>query len=123
MDQQGMEQIGALLNATTPPDTTPCPASPRVKSVCFNRASNRWSTLRTKTKSRIGYHCGMRKRLGPVNWAAFVEYAEAKHKTAFFRAFTPASGILVCKGELDGEPCPQKLKVDLTRISSIQPGT
>ena len=122
MDQQCMEQIEALLNATTPADTTPCPASPRVKSLCFKRASNRWSTLLTKTKSRIGDQCGMRKRLGPANWATFVEYAEAKHKTAFFRAFTPVSGILMCNGELDGEPCPKKLKVDLTRISSIQCG-
>ena len=122
MDQQYMEQIETLLNATAPLDTTPCPSSPRVESICFKRASNRWSALLTKTKSRIGYHCGMRKRLGPVNWAAFVKYAEDKHKTAFIRAFTPVSGILVCNGKLDEGPCPKELKVDLTCISSIQCG-
>ena len=105
-----MEPIAALplLRSSPPVDTTPCPASPRVKSVCFKRASNRWSTLLTKTKSRIGYHYGMHTRLGEANYAAFVKYAEAKYKTAYIRAFTPVSGVLCCNGKLDGGGCPKK---------------
>lgn len=58
------------------------------------------SALLTQTKSRIGHKCGMRKRLGEANWAAFVKHAEAEHKAAFFRAFTPASVMLCCEGKL-----------------------
>ena len=117
-----MEPIKALplLGTRRPPNTAICPASPRVKSLCFNRASDRWSALLTKTKSRIGHTQGMRKRLGKANWAAFVKYAEVEYKTAFFRAFTPVSGLLCCNGELDGVPCPKKLEVDLKSLSSIQ---
>ena len=115
-----MEPIEALLSTRRPPNTAVCPASPRVKSLCFKRASNRWSGLLTKTKSRIGHKCGMRKRLGEANWAAFVKYAETEYKTAFIRAFTPVSGLLRCNGELDGVPCPKKLEVDLKSLSSIQ---
>ena len=117
-----MEPIEALplLESSSPVDKTPCPANPMVKSVCFKRASNRWSTLLTKTKSRIGFEHGMRKRLGKANWASFVKYAEENHKTAFIRAFTPASGILCCNGKLDGAPCPKKLQVKLKDIASIE---
>ena len=52
---------------------------------------------------RIGAKCG--QRLGEANWAAFVKYAEGEHKEAFFRALTPASGVLCCEGKLDGAPC------------------
>ena len=44
-----------------------CLASAAVQRVCRERASKRWSALLTQTKSRIGYRCGMRKRLGEAN--------------------------------------------------------
>ena len=52
-----------------------CPASAAIQKVCRIRASKRWSALLTQTKSRIGFKCGMRERLGEANWAAFVKYA------------------------------------------------
>ena len=79
----------------------------------FWSASRRWSALLTQTKSRIGHQYGMRKRLGETNWAAFVRYAEAEHKDAFFRAFTPVSGVLRCEGKIKGTPCPKAIRVDL----------
>jgi hypothetical protein len=91
-----------------------------VKSVCFNRASNRWSTLFTRTKSCIGHKYSTRKRLGEAHWATFVKYVEAKYTTAFVHAFTPVSGVLCCNGKLDGGECPKKLQVDLESISSIE---
>ena len=57
------------------PSKSTCPARIEVKRVCWERASKRWSALLTQTKSRIGHNCGMRKRLGEANWAAFVKYA------------------------------------------------
>ena len=113
-------EVLPLLGSSQPVDTTSCPASPRVKSVCFKRASNRWSTLLTKTKSRIAHKHGMRKRLGEAHWAAFVKYAEAEYKTSFVRMFTPVSGELCCEGKLDGGPCPKRVRMDLTRISSVE---
>ena len=92
-----------------------CPASAAVAKLCRTRASKRWSALLTQTKSRIGFKCGMRERLGETNWAAFVKYAEAEHKAAFFRALTPASGVLRCEGTLDGAPCPTAVALDLAR--------
>ena len=71
-----------------------CPASTAVVRVCRERASKRWSALLIQSKSRIGFTCGMRKRLGEIHWAAFAKYAEAEHKAAFFRALTPTSGLL-----------------------------
>jgi hypothetical protein len=79
-----------------------CPASTAVVRVCRERASKRWSALLTQTKSRIGHNGGMRKRLGEKHWAAFVRYAEAEYKAAFFNALTPASGVLCCEGKLGG---------------------
>lgn len=94
-----------------------CPASAAVKKVCRVRASKRWSALLTQAKSRIGFKCGMRARLGEAHWAAFVKYAEAEHKPAFLRALTPASGVLCCEGKLDGTPCPKAVSVDLRRVT------
>ena len=85
-------------------------------------ASKRWSALLTQAKSRIGHKCGMRERLGEAHWATFVRYAEGEHKARFFRAFTPASGVLCCEGKLDGTPCPKQVRIDLKRISSMQCG-
>jgi hypothetical protein len=95
----------------------PCPASAGVVKVCRERASKRWSALLTQAKSRIGFKFGMRKRLGGVHWAAFVKYAESRHKAAFFRALTPPSGVLCCEGRLDGGPCPKRLQLDLKSVS------
>ena len=58
---------------------TSCPAHAAVVKVCRERASKRWSALLTQAKSRIGFKCGMRKRLGEAHWAAFVRYAEVRH--------------------------------------------
>ena len=99
-----------------------CPARASIQRLCRTRASKRWSALLTQAKSRIGHKCGMRKRLGEANWAAFVRYAEAEHKAAFFRAFTPASGALRCEGKLGGAPCPTRVQVDLKRVSSAECG-
>jgi hypothetical protein len=53
------------------------PMPQKVKALCRNRATKRWSTLLTQNKSRIGCNCGMRKRFGEIHWAAFVKFAEA----------------------------------------------
>ena len=97
-----------------------CPASAKVKQVCRTRASKRWSALLTQTKSRIGFKCGMRERLGSAHWAAFVRYAESEHKAAFFRALTPSSGLLCCEGKIDGTPCPKAVGIDLKRVSATE---
>ena len=60
---------------------------------------------------------------GNCYWAAFVKYAVAEHKEAFFRAFTPASGVLRCEGKLDGHECPQSVQMDLTQVSSTECGS
>ena len=64
----------------------------------------------------------MRQRLGEANWAAFVKYAEAHHKDNFFRALTPASGVLCCEGRLEGQPCPKDLCIDLRAVSTAECG-
>ena len=107
-----------LLGFRRKPPKAICPAPKKVKALCRDRASKRWSTLLTLTKSRIGYNCGMRQRLGDANWAAFVEYAEAHHKEDFFRALTPASGVLCCEGRLEGQPCPKNICVDLRAVTT-----
>jgi hypothetical protein len=97
-----------------------CPASAAIQKVCRIRASKRWSALLTQTKSRIGFKCGMRKRLGEVHWAAFVKYAEDEHKASFVRALTPAAGMLCCEGKLDGTACPKAVVIDLKRVSAAE---
>ena len=79
-----MERARALPSSgrQRPPEGRALPAD--VRGVCRDRASKRWSALLTQSKSRIGHKCGMRKRLGEAHWAAFVWYAEAEHKAAFF---------------------------------------
>ena len=96
-----------------------CPAILAVKQVCRERASKHWSALLTQIKSRIGFKCGMRKRLGDANWNAFVRSAEAKFKADFFDALTPATGVLRCEGKLNGPPCPKSLRIDLTHMSCV----
>lgn len=98
-----------------------------VAQVSRGRALKRWSALLTQTKSRIGYKCGMRKRLGEANWKAFVRYAEAWHKESFVRALLPSCGMLSCVGKLDGSPCPQQKQINLlttshTRLATQLPG-
>ena len=99
-----------------------CAASQAVKRVCRERASKRWSALLTQTKSRIGYKCGMRSRLGEANWAAFVRYADAEYKADFFLALTPPTAVLCCEGRLNGAPCPKQVQIDLRRASSRECG-
>jgi hypothetical protein len=116
-----------------------CPASHVVKQLCRDRASRRWSALLTHTMGGSmggsmgrfmgGWSAlltqtksGMRKRLGEINWAAFVRYAEAEHKDAFFRAFTPVSGVLRCEGKISGAPCPKAIRVDLCVTTSHECG-
>ena len=81
--------------------------------LCMYRARKRWSALLTQKKSRIGFKCGMRKRLGENHWATFVRYATTNCKKAFIRALVPANGILCCAGKIDGTPCPNKLTISL----------
>ena len=97
-----------------------CPASAKVQSLCRMRASKRWSALLTQEKLRIGYRCGMRKRLGKAHWAAFVKYAEAEHKAQVFRALTPATDALCCAGKIDGTPYPKQVSIDMCSISSTE---
>ena len=99
-----------------------CPAPAGVKAICRDRASKRWSALLTQTKSRIGHRCGMKKRLGEAHWAAFVKYAEAEHKEAFFRTLTPSSGMLHCAGRLTGAPCPKMVCINLQSLSATECG-
>ena len=111
-----MEPRDALPGFRRRPTKQVCPAS--AAKVCRIRASKRWSALLTQTKSRIGFKCGMRERLGEVHWAAFVKYAEAEHKASFVRA--PASGMLCCEGKLDGTPCPKAVVIDLKRVAECE---
>jgi len=100
---------------------------PQVKALCRARALKRWSALVTQTKSRIGFKCGMRNRLGGANWCTFVKYAENYYKEAFVRALTPETGELCCNGKVDGTPCPKEVSIDLhtiehTELGKILPG-
>ena len=94
---QPMERPEALLGFRRRRSKDVCPASLAVKQVCRERASKHWSALLTQIKSRIGFKCGMRKRLGDANWNAFAHYAEAEFKADFFDALTPATGVLRCE--------------------------
>jgi hypothetical protein len=80
------------------------------------KATKPWSTLLTH-KSRIGYNCGMRQRLGEIHCAAFVKFVETTHKEAFCRALTPASGVLRCVGSIEGTPRPKGFCIDLQSLS------
>ena len=111
-----------LLGFRRKPSEAVCPAPAKVKALCRDRASKRWSSLLTITKSRIGHRCGMRKRLGEAHWAAFVKYAEAEFKESFFQALPPASGVLCCEGSLEGTPCPKAIAIDLKTISVTECG-
>ena len=62
----------------------------------------------------------MRKRLGEIHWAALVKDAEADHKEAFFRALTPASGVMCCEGSIEGMPCPKAVCIDLNSLSVVE---
>jgi len=97
-----------------------CPARVEIKKLCRHRASKRWSALLTQTKSRIGHKCGMRKRLGEANWAAFVRYATAQFKESFIRSLMPTSGVLCCEGTIHGAACPNHVHVDLMRTDTAQ---
>ena len=99
-----------------------CHVPKKVRALCRDRASKRWSALLTLTKSRIGYKCGMRQRLGEAHWAEFVRYAEAEHKEAFFEALTPTLGVLCCERRLEGVACPKNVGIDLTSVSIAECG-
>ena len=91
-----------------------------VRAVCRKRASQRWSSLLTQSKSRIGHDYKMRQRLGEKNWAAFVRYAESEFKEDFFDALVTSTGVLSCAGKLNGQPCPHKFEINLKAKSSIE---
>jgi hypothetical protein len=74
----------------------------------------------SRTESRIGYSCGMHKRLGEIHWAALVKDAEAEHKEAFLRALAPASGDLCCAGSIEGTPYPKAVCIDLNSLSVVE---
>lgn len=52
------------------------------------RGLQRWTVLLTATKSRIGFHNGMRAFLVPALWEDFVSYATSQWKTALLDRFT-----------------------------------
>ena len=87
-----------------------------VKALCRERALKRWSALLTQTESRIGFKCGMRKRLGEANFKAFVKYAEAHYKEVFVRGLTPTAGMLCCGGKIRGEACPKDIQINLQTV-------
>ncbi len=60
-----------------------------------------------------------RARLGEANWRAFVRYAEAYHKAAFFNTLTPPDAVLRCAGKLDGAPCPKHLCLTTTSLCDV----
>ena len=93
-----------------------------MKGVCRERASRRWSSLLTQTKSRIGHDAGMRERLDESNWAAFVRFAEMEYKEDFFSALTPSVSLLACEGRIDGSPSPRKFEIDLCGVSGSECG-
>merc|ERR1711908_152753 len=99
-----------------------CPAPLNVTQVCKHRACKRWSSLLTQTKSRIGFKCGMRKRLGETNWAAFIRYANAFFKAQFVHALMPASGMLCCNGSINGTPCPNGIAINLMQVTAAECG-
>ena len=119
-----MEHVSELplLGFRRRPAKMPCPVTEAVKRVCRKCAQKRWSALLTQTKSRIGFKCGMRKRLGEANWSAFVQYAKAEYKTDFLRALAPPSGVLCCEGKINGAPCPNGFRIRLSHISIAQCG-
>ena len=57
-----------------------------------------------------------------LRWAAFVRYAEAEHKGAFFRALAPVSGVLHCNGKIDGTPCAKAVCIDLRKLTRDECG-
>ena len=87
-----------------------CPASGAVRHVCRERAQKRRSALLTQTKSRIGFKCGMRRRLEEANWNAFVKFATAEQNADFLRALAPPGKVLCCKGKIDRSPCPNDVR-------------
>jgi len=93
-----------------------------IAKVCHTRALKRWSALLTANKSRIGFHGGMRKRLGEEQWTAFVKFAEIEYKPMFLRALQPIDGMIHCSGTLEGSPCPHDICINLNEVDSIELG-
>ena len=70
------------------------------------RGQGRWSTLLTSSDSRIA-STGIRARLGPQLWGAFVAYANKRFKPSFVALFEQgAESGLHCVGPLGSRGCP-----------------
>ena len=96
------------------------------RKLCRHRASKRWSSLLTQTRSRIGHNFGMRERLGKANWRAFVRYAVKHHKGAFLNTLVPPDAALCCAGKLARHtttavtPCRRRLCLVTTPLSEVK---
>ena len=95
------------------------------RKLCRHRASKRWSSLLTQTRSRIGHDFGMRERLGEANWRAFVRYAVQHHKGAFLNALVPPDAVLRCAGKLGrhtaaATPCTRRLCLATAPLSKVK---
>jgi len=95
------------------------------RKLCRHRASKRWSSLLTQTRSRIGHDFGMRERLGEASWRAFVRYAVKHHKVAFLNALVPPDAALRCAGKLARHttavtPCTRRLCLATAPLSEVK---
>lgn len=96
------------------------------RKLCRHRASKRWSSLLTQTRSRIGHNFGMRERLGKANWRAFVRYAVKHHKGAFLNTLVPPDAALCCAGKLARHtttavtPCRRRLCLATAPLSEVK---
>ena len=95
------------------------------RKLCRHRASKRWSSLLTQTRSRIGHDFGMRERLGEANWRTFVRYAVQHHKGAFLNALVPPDAVLRCAGKLGrhtaaATPCTRRLCLATAPLSKVK---
>jgi len=100
-----------------------------LRKVFRKRGIQRWTALLTSTTSRIGHSNGMRARLGPRHWSAFVAYANALFRPAFVAVF---EHDMRCAGPLADRPpgaaalhtspvdcCPRAFYVSPTREDDV----
>ena len=106
------------------PPRGPCAVPNAIRKLCRHRASKRWSSLLTQTRSRIGHDFGMRERLGDAHWRAFVRYAVQHHKAAFLDALLPPDAVLRCAGKLSPHaaplPCTRQLCLATAPLSQVE---
>jgi hypothetical protein len=79
-------------------------------SMLRKRAQQRWSSLVSQRRSRLGQMMGMRAFLGDDEWLKFVAFATKHWKPQWMAHFTMAHTS--CVGSPAGEPCPSSFGVD-----------